>query len=112
MALRPFLNVPVSANPDSTPVHGGSCRDRKLAATREARLNASTSTGLTSEKETPMIHPAGGTDAGMLSRSKVGEQSVRDSPLTGVWPKGWRPDGPSGLSLPPSRTLRAVPPDR
>jgi transposase InsO family protein len=59
-------------------------RDRKLAAAREtrrarraeARLKGSTAQVLTSAKETPMIHPAGETDAG-----SAGEQPARDSRL-------------------------------
>jgi hypothetical protein len=59
-------------------------RDRKLAEAREARrmrraearLHGSTAQLLTPAKETPMIHPAGETDAG-----SAGEQPARDSRL-------------------------------
>jgi putative transposase len=59
-------------------------RDRKLAEAREARrvrraearLHRSTAPVLTPAKETPMIHPAGETDAG-----SAGEQPARDSRL-------------------------------
>jgi len=59
-------------------------RDHKLAEAREtrrmrraeARLGSSTAQLLTSAKETPMIHPAGETDAG-----SAGEQPARDSRL-------------------------------
>ena len=37
MILRPFLNVPVSANPDSPALQGGYCRDRKLTEARRTR---------------------------------------------------------------------------
>jgi len=57
-------------------------RDRKLAAAREARaarraqarLGTEPKELLTTRKETPMIHPAGETDAG-----SAGEQPARDS---------------------------------
>jgi len=101
-------------------------RDRKLAEARaaraarraQARLNNAPSEALTSAKETPMLHPAGETDAGSaavrqahrtLSLWKRGEHPARlfscfaggDS-TAGVWPKGWSGDGPSGRSPRPS----------
>jgi len=59
-------------------------RDRKLAAAREARaarraqarLGTEPKEPLTTRKETPMIHPAGETEAG-----SAGEQPARDSRL-------------------------------
>jgi transposase InsO family protein len=85
-------------------------RDRKLAEAREARrarraearLHGLTSRALTSAKETPMIHPAGETDAG-----SAGEQPARDSRLgcgrkagagTALWGRPCPPLEPFGLS--------------
>ncbi|MBM4036221.1 MAG: transposase [Planctomycetes bacterium] len=85
-------------------------RDRKLAAAREARaarraqarLGTEPKELLTTRKETPMIHPAGETEAG-----PAGEQPARDSrpgcgrkARAGMAPRGYPcpPLKPFGLS--------------
>jgi putative transposase len=88
-------------------------RDRKLADARtaraarraEARRSPRTLHDLTSAKETPMLHPAGETDAG-----SAGEQPARDSrpgrriPVEGEpsrSPTSQRPTVPHGYPEPP-----------
>ena len=104
-------------------------RDRKLAEARaaraarraQARLNNAPSEALTSAKETPMLHPAGETDAGSAGEhpardSRLGRgrkagagMALRDDPRAPLEPFGLSPDASENSGWPqdsrPSESL-------